>query len=115
MLGTDDDSITRRRTVVQRAREGAAKQALRQGRLNATVSMIGALAAAEGAEPEDYRRFFMAWQATRVLRPLPTVCLPTQGPGEPWKYAAARVSELEVAQECEELPYSGSVRRKSAG
>jgi hypothetical protein len=80
MLGTDDGSITRRRAVVQRAREGAAKQALRQGRLNATVSLISALAAADGAGPGDYRRFFMAWQATRVLRPLPTVFLPAAGP-----------------------------------
>lgn len=69
MLGTDDGSITRRWAVVQRAREYAAKQALLQGRLNATVIMIDALAAADSAGPDDYRRFFMAWQATRVLRP----------------------------------------------
>lgn len=75
MLGTDDGSITRRWAVVQRARKYAAKQALRQGRLNATVIMIGALAAAGSAGPDDYRRFFMAWQATRVLRPVPAVLL----------------------------------------
>lgn len=79
MLGTGDDSITRRRAVVERARQGAGKQALRQGRLNATASLIGALAAADSVGPDDYRRFFMAWQATRVLRPSPIVFLPAAG------------------------------------
>jgi hypothetical protein len=79
MLSTGDDSITRRRAVAQRAREGAAKQALRQGRLNATVSLIGVLAAADSAGPVDYRRFFMAWQATRVLRPSPAILRPAGG------------------------------------
>jgi len=75
MLGTNDGSITRRWAVVERAREYAAKQALLQGRLNAIVIMIDALAAVDSAGPDDYRRFFMAWQATRVLRPVPAVLL----------------------------------------
>jgi hypothetical protein len=93
MLSTDDDSITRRSAVVRRARAGAAKEALRLGRLNATVSLIGALAATDGATPDDYRRFFMAWQATRVLRPVPTALLPTVGRGtfQACKHGGARV------------------------
>jgi hypothetical protein len=108
MLGIDDGSITRRKAVVQRACKSAAEQALRQGRLNATVSMIGALAAADSAGPDDYRRFFMAWQATRVLRPMLTVPLPTQASRERRKYTAARASELRDAQECEEPPTTAS-------
>jgi hypothetical protein len=95
MLGTGDDSITRRRAVVQRARQSAAKHALRQGRLNATVSLVGALAATDGAGPDDYRRFFMAWQATRVLRPSPIFLLPT-GPRKPRQHLTARASELKL-------------------
>jgi hypothetical protein len=91
MLGTGDDSITRRRAVAQRAREGAAKQVLRQGRLNATVSLIGALAAADSVGPDDYRRFFMAWQATRVLRPAPAAFLPAALQAEPPKRRACEL------------------------
>jgi len=83
MLSTGDDSIIQRRAVVQRAREGAAERAVRQQRLNGTVSLIGALAGTDGAGPHDYRRFFMAWQATRVLRPIPTVLLPAAGRSRP--------------------------------
>jgi hypothetical protein len=105
MLGTDDDSITRRRAVVRRAREGAAKEALRLGRLNATVRLTGALTAFDGATPDDYRRFFMAWQATRVLRPVPTALLPaTGGRGPSSTHETARSSGLWTTRGREQMP-----------
>jgi hypothetical protein len=105
MLGTDDDSITRRSAVVRRAREAAAKEALRLARLNATVSLTSALTAFDGATPDDYRRFFMAWQATHVLRPVPTVLLPAREPRGPSStHRTARSSGLRATQEGEQKP-----------
>lgn len=111
MLGTDDSSITRR-AVVERARESAARQALRQGRLNATVSMIGALAAADGAGPDDYRRFFMAWQATRVLRPLPTMFLLAPALSDPSRHVTAGTAERKAPHEGQEAPAVDQRRRQ---
>ncbi len=52
-----------------RAVAGAVRGAIGQARLDAGVNITGLLVDMGSAESADFRRHFMCWQLTRVLRP----------------------------------------------
>lgn len=59
-----------------RAIAGAVRGAIGQARLDAGVNITGLLVDMGSAESVDYRRHFMCWQLTRVLRPSLTEKVP---------------------------------------
>lgn len=59
-----------------RAVAGAVRDAIGQARLDAGVNLTGLLADIDSADSMDFRRLFMCWHLTRVLRPSLTEKLP---------------------------------------